>query len=121
MKTTELKKGFQDGKYEELLRDIYIDESVLGYQKERYIKAIESFEELFGEKEVEIYSAPGRSETAGNHTDHQLGRVLCASVNMDIIAVVIRQDDKCEYYADGFDCPYSIAFSKICISLYSPR
>ena len=40
-------------------QDIYIDESVLDYQKERYIKAIESFEELFGEKEVEIYSAPG--------------------------------------------------------------
>ena len=81
MKTTELKKGFQDGKYEELLRDIYIDESVLDYQKERYIKAIESFEELFGEKEVEIYSAPGRSEIGGNHTDHQLGRVLAASIN----------------------------------------
>ena len=85
MKTTELKKGFQDGKYEELLRDIYIDESVLDYQKERYIKAIESFEELFGEKEVEIYSAPGRSEIGGNHTDHQLGRVLAASINFCLL------------------------------------
>ena len=87
MKTTELKKGFQDGKYEELLRDIYIDESVLDYQKERYIKAIESFEELFGEKEVEIYSAPGRSEIGGNHTDHQCGRVLAASINLDVMFV----------------------------------
>lgn len=62
MKTTELKAGFQSGKYAELLKDIYIDESVLEYQKERYVKAIESFEELFGVKDVEIYSAPGRSE-----------------------------------------------------------
>lgn len=86
-----IKKGFQDGKYEELLRDIYIDESVLDYQKERYIKAIESFEELFGEKEVEIYSAPGRSEIGGNHTDHQLGRVLAASINLDAIAIVAKK------------------------------
>ena len=93
MKTTELKKGFQDGKYEELLRDIYIDESVLDYQKERYIKAIESFEELFGEKEVEIYSAPGRSEIGGNHTDHQLGRVLAASINLDAIAIVAKKEN----------------------------
>ena len=61
--------------------------------------------ERFNDVEAMIISAPGRSEIGGNHTDHQLGRVLCASVNMDIIAVVIRQDDKCEYYADGFDCP----------------
>ncbi len=54
MKTTELKKGFQDGKYEELLRDIYIDESVLDYQKERYIKAIESFEEYLGKRSREL-------------------------------------------------------------------
>lgn len=86
-----IKKGFQDGKHEELLRDIYIDESVLDYQKERYIKAIESFEELFGEKEVEIYSAPGRSEIGGNHTDHQLGRVLAASINLDAIAIVAKK------------------------------
>ena len=102
MKTTELKKGFQDGKYEELLRDIYIDESVLDYQKERYIKAIESFEELFGEKEVEIYSAPGRSESGGNHTDHQLGRVLAASINLDAIAIVAKKENGVVLKSEGY-------------------
>ena len=87
MKTTELKAGFQSGKYAELLKDIYIDESVLEYQKERYVKAIESFEELFGVKDVEIYSAPGRSEIGGNHTDHQCGRVLAASINLDVMFI----------------------------------
>ena len=102
MKTTELKKGFQDGKYEELLRDIYIDEAVLDYQKERYIKAIESFEELFGEKEVEIYSAPGRSEIGGNHTDHQLGRVLAASINLDAIAIVAKKENGVVLKSEGY-------------------
>ena len=102
MKTTELKKGFQDGKYEELLRDIYIDESDLDYQKERYIKAIESFEDLFGEKEVEIYSAPGRSEIGGNHTDHQLGRVLAASINLDAIAIVAKKENGVVLKSEGY-------------------
>lgn len=102
MKTTELKKGFQDGKYEELLRDIYIDEAVLDYQKDRYIKAIESFEELFGEKEVEIYSAPGRSEIGGNHTDHQLGRVLAASINLDAIAIVAKKENGVVLKSEGY-------------------
>ena len=102
MKTTELKKGFQEGKYEGLLKDIYIDEAVLDYQKERYIKAIESFEELFGEKEVAIYSAPGRSEIGGNHTDHQFGRVLAASINLDAIAVVAKKDNGVVLKSEGY-------------------
>ena len=102
MKTTELKKGFQDGKYEELLKDIYVDEAVLDYQKERYIKAIESFEELFGEKDVEIYSAPGRSEIGGNHTDHQNGRVLAASINLDAIAVVAKKENGIVLKSEGY-------------------
>ena len=102
MKTTELKAGFQSGKYAELLKDIYIDESVLEYQKERYVKAIESFEELFGVKDVEIYSAPGRSEIGGNHTDHQCGRVLAASINLDAIAIVAKKESGIVLKSKGY-------------------
>ena len=102
MKTTELKAGFQSGKYAELLQDIYIDESVLEYQKERYVKAIESFEELFGVKDVEIYSAPGRSEIGGNHTDHQCGRVLAASINLDAIAIVAKKESGIVLKSEGY-------------------
>ena len=64
------------GKHDEILKEIYVDESVLEYQRKRYIKAIEEFENTFGEGDVEIYSAPGRCEVGGNHTDHQHGMVL---------------------------------------------
>ena len=84
---------FKQGKHNELLKDIYVDESVLAYQQERYIKALESFEKIYGEKEVEIYSAPGRSEVGGNHTDHQFGKVLATSINLDAIAIVAKRDD----------------------------
>ena len=61
MNTVELKKSFAGSQYDELLLDIYLDESKIEYQKGRYVKAIEKFEELYGEADVEIYSAPGRS------------------------------------------------------------
>lgn len=93
MRTTELKKGFADNQYNELLMDIYLDDSKIEYQKDRYIKAIEKFEELYGEDEAEIYSAPGRSEICGNHTDHQHGEVLAASINLDAIAIVKKNDN----------------------------
>lgn len=88
-----LKKEFEEGIYRERLKDIYVDESVLDYQTERYIKALTEFASLYGEKEVEIYSAPGRSEVGGNHTDHQYGKVLATSINLDAIAVVAKTED----------------------------
>ena len=78
-----LEEAFKEGKYDQLLKDIYVDEAVIEYQQERYIKALESFEKIYGEKEVEIYSAPGRSEVGGNHTDHQFGKVLATSINLE--------------------------------------
>lgn len=83
----------KEGKYNERLVDVYVDESLIEYQKERYIKAIEKFEELYGEAEVEIYSAPGRSEVGGNHTDHQHGQVLACGLNLDVIAIVAKTED----------------------------
>lgn len=100
----ELKKEFQSGVYTDKLKKIYVDEKVLDYQKERYIKALENFEQLYGDKEVEIYSAPGRSEVGGNHTDHQYGKVLATSINLDAIAVVApNREDKIYLKSEGYD------------------
>ena len=88
-----LMEEMKQGTYRDLLKEIYIDESVIAHQEARYIKAMESYKELYGENEVEIYSAPGRSEVGGNHTDHQHGMVLATSINLDAIAVVNRNED----------------------------
>ena len=93
MKLKEVRSSFEKGEQDERLKDIYIDEALLGYQKKRYIEAIDKFEELYGDKEIEIYSAPGRTEIGGNHTDHQKGQVLAASINLDVIAVVAKTGD----------------------------
>ena len=93
MTTANLKELFKSGAQDELLMDIYLDETKLAYQRDRYVAAIEQFDKLYGAAEVSIYSAPGRSEIGGNHTDHQNGEVLSASVNLDAIAIVEKVDE----------------------------
>ena len=95
MQTEQLKQKIASGELDETLLDIYVDERKLEYQKKRYLKAIKKFENLYGIGEAEIFSAPGRTEIGGNHTDHQRGEVLAASINLDIIGVV-RKTDKSE-------------------------
>ena len=103
IKATIVKEDFKNGKYNELLKDIYVDESLIDYQQTRYIKAIEKYIDLYGDTDVEIYSAPGRSEVGGNHTDHQHGCVLAAAVNLDAIAVVGKNNNIIKVLSDDFD------------------
>ena len=93
MNLQEVRRSFENGEQNERLKDIYIDDALLDYQKKRYIEAIDRFKELYGEKDIEIYSAPGRTEIGGNHTDHQHGQVLAAAVNLDVIAIVAKTED----------------------------
>ncbi|MBR1703870.1 MAG: galactokinase [Clostridia bacterium] len=77
----------------EAVRPLYVDEQLLPEQRARYTKTLEEFVALYGDGELEFYSAPGRSEVGGNHTDHQRGRVLACSLNLDVIAVVRKRTD----------------------------
>ena len=94
----------QDIKFQEMLLDVYVDSQKIEYQRKRYYKAIETFEESYGVGEIEIYSAPGRSEIGGNHTDHQHGQVLAAAINLDAIAIVRPINQLIvEIISDGYD------------------
>ena len=89
---------------EDILKDIYVDENVISHQIKRYIDAVKRFEDIYGECDVDIYSAPGRSEVCGNHTDHQHGRILAASINLDAIAIVSESDDDLiKVVSDGYE------------------
>lgn len=69
-------------------------EKMLSMQQERYAKAEKAFEELFGATDnLMIFSASGRTEVGGNHTDHNRGKVLAAAVGLDVIAFVTPTDD----------------------------
>ncbi len=93
--TSTLIKALSEKEYDHLLADIYVDKSLISCQRQRYIEAVRAYIRCFGEGDVEIYSAPGRSEIGGNHTDHQHGQVLAAGINLDAIAVVGAAQDGC--------------------------
>lgn len=103
MKASLLKEEFKTNKYDEMLKDLYEDASLVDYQKDRYTNALDKFIELYGDENVSIYSAAGRSEISGNHTDHQHGCVLAGSINLDAIGVVARQDDVINVVSDSFN------------------
>lgn len=103
METRRIISEIENGNYDNLFLDIYVDEDKISYQKQRYVNAIESYIEEFGEDDVEIYSAPGRSEVGGNHTDHQHGEILAASINLDAIGIVKKTDDmKVSILSNGY-------------------
>ena len=72
--------------------------------RNRLLCAIDSFVQLYGSgRGIAIFSAPGRTELGGNHTDHQHGHVLAASINLDVIAVVARREDTTiRVHSEGF-------------------
>ena len=81
--------------------------------KERYKNLYELFEEKFNEPEsFYLFSASGRTEIGGNHTDHNHGRVLAGSVNLDSIAVVVPTDNNViKLYSVGYDKPFIVDIS----------
>lgn len=104
MQTELIMNKIKNGELDEQLVDIYVNADKLSYQKERYVKAIQKFEACYGAGNVKIFSAPGRSEVGGNHTDHQHGEVLAASINLDTIGVVkMTEDNTIRFVSDHYD------------------
>ena len=83
---TALLKGKSDGKLAELYGT---DPDCIHAAGKRAAEVIEGFKRAFhacDDIPAALFSSPGRTELGGNHTDHQRGRVLCGSVDMDILA-----------------------------------
>ncbi len=89
----EMKNRISCGLSDDRFIQLYGKDICLAGQRKRYCDALSRFEELFGEAEVSVFSAPGRTEIGGNHTDHQLGKVIAGALNVDAIAVAGRTDD----------------------------
>lgn len=75
------------------LTDLYGAQQV-AFQKDRYTLMAERFGQLFKHHDhFDVFSASGRIEVGGNHTDHQLGRVLAMAVDLDSVAFVTKNND----------------------------
>ncbi|MBQ9993283.1 MAG: galactokinase, partial [Clostridia bacterium] len=103
----ELKSALSGGTYDAQLARMYCrEEALLEPYRQRIISAADSFAEVFGKDDsarVCVCSAPGRTELGGNHTDHQHGKVLTASVDLDAIACSsINGTDTINIYSEGY-------------------
>ena len=92
LKASQLIEKIQNGLYDDELKKLYATNDI-ALQKTRYIDAVKAHIEAYGDVLSAVFSAPGRTEIGGNHTDHQHGKVLAAAVTMDMIAVVTPTDD----------------------------
>jgi galactokinase len=92
-------------KYKQVFVEMYgNDQEVLEEQFIRYEKLKDNFSSKFNEADLYYFSTPGRTEIGGNHTDHNFGRVLAGSVNLDSIAVVSKTEDSIvTIHSEGFD------------------
>lgn len=97
MKLCELKALVSEGRLDaDFAAKCGITPEMMAHHRERVIGAAEEFGRLFdpnGERDVHLFSVGGRSEISGNHTDHNHGRVIAASINLDIIAIAAVRDD----------------------------
>ena len=88
--TGELLQKLQEGRGDEALRGLYAldgSDASLDKGRERAVRVVRAFEAEFGARPAAaLFSGPGRTEIGGNHTDHQHGRVLCGSVDLDMLA-----------------------------------
>ncbi|MBE6835484.1 MAG: galactokinase [Ruminococcaceae bacterium] len=94
MFTSALISAIKNGEFDERFKRIYVTPSQIKAQYDRYIELAETFTELFGEnRDLRMFTAPGRTEVGGNHTDHNHGKVLAAGINLDAIAIASKNDD----------------------------
>ena len=62
------------------------------HDSDRLRALTDGYSGAFHDTPARFFSAPGRTEICGNHTDHQNGRVLAAAVNLDTVAAVGYSD-----------------------------
>ena len=86
---------------EMLLKEVYGETEK---SSQRFEKLAENYEKCFQSSQMEFFSAPGRTEIVGNHTDHNGGKVIAASINMDTIGAAFPNDSKIvEIVSEGYE------------------
>jgi hypothetical protein len=104
MNIMQLKQAVLTGSADAALSAIYAKDQ-LKEARERVLSLIDTFTALHGEdaRELLLLSVPGRSELSGNHTDHNHGRVIAASIDLDVLVLAAaRADGNITVHSEGF-------------------
>lgn len=90
-------------------------ESKIEYQKARYEKAEKRFFEIYGESPEFVVSAPGRSEICGNHTDHNMGKAVGASIDLDVLIFLKKCENTVNLLSEGY-MPITVDLSDLSLN-----
>ena len=90
MNSKETLAFLESTKAQEIFKALYAGEEETN--KERYRNLVNKFEQVFGDRDICLFSSPGRTEISGNHTDHNHGKVLAGSINLDCIGAASKND-----------------------------
>lgn len=92
MRLSTAKADIESGALLDAFKKAYVTDEFAKEQYARYAKVVDDFVSVYGDtdREISLFSAPGRSEVCGNHTDHNHGCVLAAAISLDAIAVASK-------------------------------
>lgn len=80
----------------------------------RYRHVIEKFKETYGDGDVKLFSSPGRTEISGNHTDHNHGKVLAGSINLDCVGAAAKNDSsRVNIVSETFNQKFTIDLNQL--------
>ncbi|CAM4093071.1 galactokinase [Saccharibacillus endophyticus] len=92
-------------------------EAQLSEQTARYQNVLDTYAQTYGAEPVKLFSAPGRTEIGGNHTDHNHGKVLTGSIDLDTIAAAAKvEENVITLRSEGYEKQYSINLDQLHIS-----
>lgn len=107
----QIREGLDDAR----LKGLYGDGVDTDAQVARYARLGERLDTLHPAPEtIHFFSAPGRTELGGNHTDHNRGKVLCAAVHLDTVAAIARtSDNRIILESEGFEDRFEVDLAEL--------
>jgi len=101
-------KQLKSKKAEDFLEKMY-GKSGIEENRERYVHVMEGFEAAFHKNEMSLFTSAGRTEISGNHTDHNHGKVLAGSINLDCVAAAAANGtDEIHVISETYDQKFTI-------------
>ena len=83
----------------------------------RYEKLVDQYVKTFGDGDLKLFSSPGRTEISGNHTDHNHGKVLAGSINLDCAGVAAKNNsDQIRIVSETYNQDFTIDLNQLEVS-----
>lgn len=99
-----------------LMAELY-GSSKAAENRKRYENLVDQYVKIFGDGDIKLFSSPGRTEISGNHTDHNHGKVLAGSINLDCAGVAAKNhSDQIRIVSETYNQDFTIDLNQLEVS-----